>query len=127
MVSVNPANITGGGLTAGTFTGTISLEQNGQEISIPVSFTVAASVLSQINPLNFTMIQGEPTRFRRSLTVGTAGAAIGFIATVANATGVTYATSNHAVIPWLSITPSNYGYYVPTPYAVSRASTRPQP
>jgi hypothetical protein len=118
MVSVNPANIAGEGLTAGTFTGTISLQQGGQEISIPVSFTVAASVLSQINPLNFTMIQGGANPLSQVLTVGSAGASIGFTATVASATGVTFTTANHTVVPWLSITPSNYGYYVPTPYAV---------
>jgi hypothetical protein len=117
-VSVNPANIAGGGLTAGTFTGTISLQQGGQEISIPVSFTVAASVFNQINPLNFTMIQGGANPLSQVLTVGSAGAGIGFQATVASATGVTFTTANHTVVPWLSITPSNYGYYVPTPYTV---------
>jgi hypothetical protein len=120
MVSVNPANIAGGGLVAGTFTGTISLEQNGQEISIPVSFTVAASAFEQINPLNFTMIQGGANPLSQVLTVGSAGTSIGFTATVASATGVTFTTANHTVVPWLSITPSpgNQGYYLPTPHAV---------
>jgi len=121
MVSVDPTKIPNGTLVAGTYTGTISLEQGGQEISIPVSFTVAASVLSQINPLNFTMIQGGANPLSQVLTVGTAGAAIGFTATVASATGVTYTTSNHSVVPWLSITNppnANFGYYVASPYAL---------
>jgi hypothetical protein len=113
-VSVNPANIPGGGRVAGTFTGQILLEQNGQEISVPVSFSVGANVFEQINPLNFTMVEGGANPLPQVITAASTGTTnFYFTAVTANSTGGS----------WLSITPSYYGSGYPTPLAVQVSVT----
>ena len=109
MVSVNPANIPNGGLVGGTFTGLISLQENGLEISIPVSFVVGANVYRQINPLTFTMIQGGANPLSQVITAASTGTTFNFLAS-------TYASNGGS---WLTITPSNYGFGVATPYNIT--------
>jgi len=98
-VSVNPANVPGGGLLAGTFTGEVLLQQNGQQISVPVSFIIGANVFRQSNPLIFTMTQGGANPLPQVFTLASTGTAFNYAASVANSTGGS----------WLSINPSNYG------------------
>lgn len=114
-VSVNPANIPQGGLVAGTFTGLISLEENGHQISVPVSFVVGANVFQQISPLNFTMIQGGANPLPQVVTVGSSGTDFTFLASVSSSTGGA----------WLSINPSNYGFGISTPQAVTASVNVP--
>jgi hypothetical protein len=98
-VSVNPANVPGDGLVAGTFTGEVLLQQNGQQISVPVSFIIGANVFYQSNPLSFTMTQGGANPLPQVLTLASTGTSFNYSAVVANSTGGS----------WLSINPSNYG------------------
>jgi hypothetical protein len=98
-VSVNPANVPGGGLVAGTFTGEVLLQQNGQQISVPVSFIIGANVFYQSNPLSFTMTQGGANPLPQVFTLASTGTTFPYAATVANSTGGS----------WLTINPSNYG------------------
>ena len=98
-VSVNPANLPGGGLVAGTFTGQILLEDGGQLVSVPVSMVVGADVFRQSNPLNFTMVAGGANPLPQVITMASTGTNFAFFATTANSTGGS----------WLSITPSSYG------------------
>jgi Chitobiase/beta-hexosaminidase C-terminal domain/Viral BACON domain len=108
-VSVNPANIPGGGLVAGTFTGQVVLAENGQQISVPVMFTVGANVFRQNNPLTFTMTAGGANPLPQVVTVAGAGTAVAFTASAQQSTGGS----------WLTINPSNYGYGVNTPYTIT--------
>ena len=116
-VSVNPNNLPSGAvLLGGTFTGMISLNQNGQEISIPVTFLVGANVFQQMNPLTFTMIQGGANPLPQVVAAGSTGTtAVTFLATVYNSTGGN----------WLSINPSNYGFGVATPFNITASVNAP--
>ena len=98
-VSVNPANLPGGGLVAGTFTGQVLLEDGGQLVSVPVSMVVGANVFRQSNPLNFTMVAGGANPLPQVISMASTGTNFAFFATTANSTGGS----------WLSITPSSYG------------------
>jgi chitobiase/beta-hexosaminidase-like protein/BACON domain-containing protein len=108
-VSVVPANLPGGGLVAGTFTGQVLLQTNGNQVSIPVSLVVGASVFRQVNPLIFTMTYGGANPLPQVITVASTGTNFTFIATTASSTGGS----------WLTINPSAYGYGISTPEAVT--------
>ena len=108
-VSVIPANLPGGGLVAGTFNGQVLLQTNGNQVSIPVSMVVGASVFGQINPLSFTMVYGGANPLPQVITVASTGVNFPFIASTASSTGGN----------WLTISPSAYGYGINTPQAVT--------
>jgi hypothetical protein len=115
-VSVNPANLPGGGLVAGTFTGQVLLQAGGNPISIPVSFVVGANVFRQINPLTFTMAAGGANPLPQVITATSTGTNFPIFATTSNSTGGT----------WLSITPSGYGCCgINTPQAITVSVTAP--
>jgi len=107
-VSVVPANLPGGGLVAGTFSGQILLQLNGSFATVPVSMVVGANVFNQINPLNFTMTYGGANPLPQVITAASTGTNFTFLASVANSTGGN----------WLSINPSAYGYGISTPEAI---------
>lgn len=119
-VTVNPANLPGDGLEAGTFTGLIALNADGQQVTIPVSMTVGANVFTQTNPLVFTMVQGGANPLSQVVTIDstgtTAGSSLNFNAVAYTSTG----GSN-----WLSISPSNYGFGQGTPYGIVVSVTAP--
>ena len=108
-VSVVPANLPGGGLVAGTFSGQIILQLNGSLATVPVSMVVGANVFRQINPLNFTMTYGGTNPLPQVITAASTGTNFTFIASVANSTGGN----------WLTINPSAYGYGISTPKAIT--------
>ena len=99
MVSVIPANLPGGGLIAGTFTGQVVLNTSGDRVTIPVTFVVGASVFRQVNGLDFNKVFGGSNPLPQLINIASTGAAFPFFATVATSTGGN----------WLSITPSSYG------------------
>ncbi len=110
-ISVNPANLPASTLVAGTYVGQNLLTGSGGRVTIPVSFQLGAAAFRQVNPLNFTMVQGAAAPLSQMITIASTGAPIGFIATVVSANGVTYTGNNNTtIVPWLSINPSNYGY-----------------
>jgi chitobiase/beta-hexosaminidase-like protein/BACON domain-containing protein len=98
-VSIIPANLPGGGLVAGTFTGQVILLSGGTPVTVPVSMTVGANVFRQINPLEFTMTVSGANPLPQVVTVASTGTNFAFFATVANSTGGN----------WLSINPSSFG------------------
>lgn len=114
-VSVDPTKISGGGLIGGTFTGLISLSENGQQISVPVSFVVGANVFRQVNPLTFTMIENGANPLPQVITSASTGTSVSFQASVYNSTGGS----------WLSINPSNYGFGVAMPYNITASVSAP--
>ena len=112
-VSVVPANLPGGGLVAGTFSGQVILTEGGNPVTVPVTMTVGANVFRQINPLNFTMVAGGANPLPQVITVASTGTNFTFIAAAVNSTGGT----------WLTISPSAYGYGISTPEAVVVTAT----
>lgn len=108
-VSVKPANLPGGGLIAGTFTGQILLQADGNQVTVPVSLVVGDNVFRQINPLSFTMTSGGANPLPQVITVASTGTNFTFLAVTANSTGGN----------WLTITPSAYGFGISTPQAVT--------
>jgi hypothetical protein len=113
-VTVNPANLPGGGLVAGTFAGNIQLEEDGSYVSVPVSMVVGANVFRQVNPLQFTMTAGGASPLPQVMTIASTGTNFAFFASAVNSTGGN----------WLSITPSSYGCCgVNTPFAITVTAT----
>jgi hypothetical protein len=96
-VSINPAALPSGGLVAGTFNGQVVLQTTGDSVTIPVSVTVGANVFAQVNPINFTMLQGAPNPLPQLLDISSTGTNFNFSSAV-------YTTSGGN---WLSI--SNLG------------------
>jgi hypothetical protein len=109
FVAVNPANLPGGGMTAGTFTGQVILQTTGNRVTIPVTMTVGASVFTQVNGLDFNKVYGGPNPLPQVFTAASTGAAFGFNATAVSATGGS----------WLVISPSSYGCCTSTPQVIT--------
>ncbi len=108
-VSVNPANLPGAGLVAGTFVGQVVLQSATGNVTVPVSFTVGAAAFAQLNPLSFVKTYGGPNPLPQVITVASTGANFTFNAVTVNSTGGS----------WLSISPSAYGYGISTPQAIT--------
>lgn len=109
-VSVNPANISGSALVAGTFVGQIVLQGPGNRITIPVSLAVGANVFRQVNPLYFTKVFGGPNPLAQTVTISSTGTNFAFNALTINSTGGS----------WLTINPSSYGCCgVNTPHPIN--------
>jgi hypothetical protein len=86
-ISINPANLPGTGLTAGTFTGLVLLQGSGDSVSIPITVTVGSAVFSQVDPLNFTKLFAGDDPLPQLITVGSTAANISFTAVAINSTG----------------------------------------
>jgi hypothetical protein len=96
---INPANLPGKGLSAGTFTGEIVLTTTGDTATIPVTVVVGANVFQQVNALNFTMTYGGNNPLPQVIPVVSTGVNFNFFASAASSTGGN----------WLQISPSYYG------------------
>lgn len=99
-VTVIPANVPGGGLIAGTFTGQVVLKGAGDEVTIPVTFAIGANPFRQIDSLDFTKVLGGADPLPQQIEVATTGANFDFFASAQSFSG----TPN-----WLQISPSSYG------------------
>jgi hypothetical protein len=96
-VSINPKNLPGNGLIAGTFDGQLLFSGSGDEVTVPVSVTVDANAFAQINPLNFTMPFGGTNPLPQFLTLASTGtASLRYAASAATAQGGN----------WLQVSPS---------------------
>jgi hypothetical protein len=109
QVSVTPAKLPGGGLTAGTFTGQVILQTTGNRVTIPVTMVVGDSVFRQVNPLDFNKVYGGPNPLAQVFTASSTGAAFAFNATAVSSTGGN----------WLVISPSAYGCCTSTPQVIT--------
>ncbi len=99
-ISINKANLPGGGATNGTFVGQLLFQGSGDSVTIPVAVTVGPAVFTQINPLNFTMAFGGANSLAQVLNIAmTDNSTIRYSASVVNAKGGN----------WLAISPSGNG------------------
>jgi BACON domain-containing protein len=99
-ISINKANLPGGGSTVGTFVGQLLFQTSGDSVTIPVAVHVGPTVFEQINPLNFTMPFAGANALAQVLNVAmNDNSTIRYSASVATAKGG----------PWLSISPTGNG------------------
>ncbi|MBI3478506.1 MAG: hypothetical protein HY010_22490 [Acidobacteria bacterium] len=99
-ISINKAQLPGGGASNGTFVGQLLLQGSGDSVTIPVAVHVGASVFEQINPLNFTMAFGGDKPLEQFFNVAMSdNASVRYSVSVSNAKGGN----------WLSITPTGNG------------------
>jgi hypothetical protein len=108
-VAVNITKLPGLGLTAGTFTGMVTLKTAGDTVTIPVTMIVANSVFRQVNPLNFSKVYTGANPVSQVIPIASTEPEFTFTATAISSTGGS----------WLSITPSSYGCCASTPYAIT--------
>jgi hypothetical protein len=99
-ISINKAQLPGGGASNGTFVGQLLLQGSGDSVTIPVAVHVGASVFEQINPLNFTMAFGGDKPLSQVFNVEMSdNATVRYSVSVANAKGGN----------WLTISPTGSG------------------
>jgi hypothetical protein len=89
-VGINPAELPGLGLTAGTFTGQVVLKTSEDSVTVPVIVTVGSSVFRQINPLNFTKEYAGGDPLSQVITLASTGTNLSFYVSVASSTGGTW-------------------------------------
>src|SRR5262249_4658738 len=68
-IGVDPTQLPGNGLIAGTYVGNLLFQTAGDLTSIPVSVTVGDAVFQQMNPISFTMPFGGANPPSQTLTV----------------------------------------------------------
>jgi hypothetical protein len=107
-IGINPANLPGLGLTAGTFTGQVVLKTAGDTVTVPITVSVGTSVFGQVNPLSFTKTFAGGDPLSQVISIASTDAAINFTATAVSSTGG----------DWLTITNSNGCCYT-TPQAMT--------
>jgi len=108
-VSVTASKLPGGGLTAGTFTGQVTLINGLNRVTIPVTMVVGDSVFRQVNGLDFNKLFGGPNPLPQFINVSSTGAAFDFNAVAVSSTGGN----------WLVISPSAYGCCTATPQVLT--------
>lgn len=111
-VGINPANLPGGGLSPGTFTGELLLKSGTDTTSLPITVTVGDSVFRQVNALDFTKAYKGPNPLPQVITFSSTGSPFRFVVNAVNSTGGS----------WLSISNSG-GYNYATPTAVTVTAT----
>jgi hypothetical protein len=107
-VGVSVANLPNGGLIAGTFIGELVFQSPAGRVTVPVSVTVGADILTQVNPIDFAKVYGGANPLPQTLTIASTGTSFGVKVTSSTATGGS----------WLSVTPGP-GCCYSTPYTVT--------
>ena len=86
-VGINPADLPGNGILAGTYVGQLLFQSGTDIVTIPVSVTVGDSVFEQVNPMNFTMPFGGANPLPQILDVISTNSAISFADAAATSQG----------------------------------------
>ena len=112
-VSVNVAQLPGGGAVTGEFLGQLVFQASGDTTTIPVTVTVSPAAFTQLNPLSFTMPFGGANALPQVLNVATLdNSSMRFGGSVVTAKGGS----------WLKISPSGNGCCF-TPLAITASVT----
>lgn len=85
-VSIVTSALPGAGLTAGTYNGQVLLESGTDATTVPVTVTVGANVFTQVNPIEFTIVEGGEA-LPQLLTIASTGTQIAASAFVYTANG----------------------------------------
>jgi Viral BACON domain len=108
-ISVTAANLPGGGLLVGTFSGQLVFQTAGDITTIPVTVTVGTAAFTQMNQISFTMPFGGSNALPQVLNISTTDeSTIRFSANAVTGKGGA----------WLSISPSGNACCL-TPLAVT--------
>jgi hypothetical protein len=107
VVSVQTGSLPGGGFSAGTFIGQVVFHAAGDNVTIPVSVTVGASVFQQVNPLSFTKVFGGANPLPQVVTVASTNAQFAFDSVAVTGNGGA----------WLQVT--SCGSFCTTPEAIT--------
>ena len=113
-VAINPANLPGAGLVAGTYVGQVLIATAGGNVTIPVNMVIGDPVFRQVNPLSFTMPAGGANPLPQLLTVASTGSILNFTVSASTATGGA----------WLSVSPAGSNC-CSTPEALTVSITAP--
>ena len=108
-VGINPANLPGGGGTAGNFNGLLRFQSAASTITVPISVAIGPNVLEQINPLNFTKVFAGQDPVPQVIVAATLGAQIGVNVSAVSGTGG----------DWLAVSPFGNCCSTPASLAVS--------
>ena len=109
-VGIVPSALPGGGVTAGTWVGLITVQSSTGTVTVPVRATVGASVFRQTNPINFTMPFAGSSPLPQVLSIASTGTAFNFYTQfVSTGTGGN----------WLQISPSSGVHATPSAFTVS--------
>ena len=108
-ITVNPQNLPGNGLVAGTYLGELVFRTGGDSVTVSVSFNVGANVFQQANAIGFTKPYGGANPLPQTLTIASTGTAFNLTATASTATGGN----------WLTI--SGCSGYCAAPHAITAA------
>jgi Viral BACON domain len=98
-IGVRTANLPGGGLTVGTFTGEVVFKATNGNVTVPVSVVVGPNVFVPAPALNFSMTLGGSNPSAQVIAVSSTGTNFAFSASSASGTGGA----------WLHISPSGVG------------------
>lgn len=101
-----PANLPGGGLTAGTFVGQIVVQASSGNVTVPVSVVLGSNIFSQVNPISFTKVFGGANPLPQVLTIATPGTAFNYFVSSSTATGGSWLTATTATSCVLCLTPN---------------------
>ncbi len=93
-IALQKANLPGGGLTAGTFTGRLLFQTTGSSITVPVSVVVGADVFRQVNPISFNKVFSGPNPLSQTLTIASTGTELTFFTVDYAATGGNWLTAS---------------------------------
>ncbi len=115
-VGITTASLPNQGLTPGVFTGTLTLTGGGENITLPITVTIGASVFEQTNGLNFTKVFGKADPLDQIVQVASTGAAI---------TGINVNATSATGGKWLAVSPSGFCCNVPTGPVVLDVSVNP--
>ena len=93
-VSINRSNLPGGGAIAGTYTGQILFSTANGSVTVPVSVTVGGNNLVQINPLQFSMVQGGGAPTAQVVqALSSNGLSVGIVVSVSAGSGGAWLTT----------------------------------
>jgi Bacterial Ig-like domain (group 1)/Viral BACON domain len=117
-VGLVPANLPGGGATAGTWVGMIMFQATGCSVTVPVRVTVGPDGFTQVNPLNFTMPFAGLSPLPQVLNIASPGSTFNFYTELV-------ATGNGG--NWLSVSPATGVHGTPSAFTVSVANASALP
>ena len=99
-ISITAANLPGGGMIAGTFSGQLVYQTTNDTTTIPVTVTVGTAPFTQMDPIGFTMPFGGSNPLPQVLNISTTNGSLArFSVSAVSAKGGS----------WLSISPSGAG------------------
>jgi len=87
-VTVTPSKMPGGGGTAGTYLGQLTVQTTGSTVTIPIRVTIGPNLYQQAGPLSFVMPYGAVNPLPQMMTIASNGVSFYTLASAYNSAGV---------------------------------------